>query len=63
MITYKVVDKEQRTCNLCSKSNNDGTCNECAGNNYGFTTEISDKGSCTNWSSKQEKIGTKKEKQ
>ncbi len=36
MITYKVVDKEQRTCNLCSKSNNDGTCNECAGNNYGF---------------------------
>ena len=27
----------------------EGTCNECAGENYGHTTEISDNGFCTNY--------------
>jgi len=40
--------KEYRTCNNCGLAG-EGTCNNCAGQNYGHATEITGKGTCDNW--------------
>ena len=42
-----VID-QVHTCNTCANGF-EGTCTECAGDNYGHTTEISGKGTCSNW--------------
>lgn len=37
------------SCNTCKLHNNDGTCNEVFGDNYGHTTEIGDIFCCNNY--------------
>jgi hypothetical protein len=54
LIDLLIWTVEQRTCRYCGKHNNDSTCNECAGDNYGYTTEIGDGGTCSNWEQRKE---------
>jgi hypothetical protein len=41
-------ETDEKTCRTC-RHGFEGTCSNCAGDNLGFCTEISDKGTCSNW--------------
>ena len=51
-IVWSIAQDEWKVCAVCVFAD-EGTCSNCAGENFGHTTEIASKGKCENWTEKK----------